>query len=68
MFVYENLGTFFLSNNGSGKNLRPPTVLPNLVESYNSSRHSEMKMAPSAVTVENAAELRKTSDQAIRIL
>ena len=26
MFVYENLGTFFLSNNGNGKNLRPPIV------------------------------------------
>ena len=28
MFVYENLGTFFFINNGSGKNLRPPTVHP----------------------------------------
>ena len=34
-------------------------VLPNLVESYNNSRHSATKMAPSAVTLENAAKVRK---------
>ena len=53
--IKERLWRYFTHRNTH----RYVDVLPNLVESYNNSRHSATKMAPSAVTLENAAEVRK---------
>src|SRR5437867_9219123 len=39
--------------------LRYVDVLPSLVKSYNDSKHSSIKMAPSQVTVHNESELRR---------